>query len=128
MRHTLLIGGIAAALVVVAAASARAGEIEATGEAILEGHQMVATSCEQPRTFRRIHIKGGTKFARAGEVFAFDQRVIRAQPCEEIEVVFECARLTGASAAGESPAGRRRQATTSTPSHGPSFARMGVKR
>ena len=89
MRHTLLIGGIAAALVVVAAASARAGEIEATGEAILEGHQMVATSCEQPRTFRRIHIKGGTKFARAGEVFAFDQRVIRAQPCEEIEVVFE---------------------------------------
>ena len=40
----------------------------------------------------------------------------------------ECARLTGASAAGESPAGRRRQATTSTPSHGPSFARMEVKR
>ena len=40
----------------------------------------------------------------------------------------ECARLTGASAAGESPAGRRRPATTSTPSHGPSSARMGVKR
>ena len=40
----------------------------------------------------------------------------------------ECARLTGASAAGESPAGRRRQATTSTPSHGPSSARTGVKR
>ena len=44
------------------------------------------------------------------------------------EVVVECARLTGASAAGESPAGRRRQATTSTPSHGPPFARMEVKR
>ena len=39
-----------------------------------------------------------------------------------------CARPTGASAAGESPAGRRRQATTSTPSHGPPFARLEVKR
>ena len=39
-----------------------------------------------------------------------------------------CARLTGASAAGESPAGRRRPATTSTPSHGPPFARTAVKR
>ena len=45
-----------------------------------------------------------------------------------VEAILECARLTGASAAGESPAGRRRQATTSTPSHGPSFARMEVKR
>ena len=43
-------------------------------------------------------------------------------------VDMECARLTGASAAGESPAGRRRLATTSTPSHGPLSARMGVKR
>ena len=43
-----------------------------------------------------------------------------------LEVV--CARLTGASAAGESPAGRRRLATTSTPSHGPPFVRMEVKR
>ena len=32
------------------------------------------------------------------------------------------------SAAGESPAGRRRSATTSTPSHGPPLARAGVKR
>ncbi len=46
----------------------------------------------------------------------------------EFQSTVECARLTGASAAGESPAGRRRQATTSTPSHGPSSARMGVKR
>jgi len=41
---------------------------------------------------------------------------------------FQCARLTGASAAGESPAGRRRQATTSTPSHGLTSARTEVKR
>ena len=89
MKHGLLIGGIAAALVVAAPATARADEIEATGEAVLEGHQIVATSCEQPRSFRRIHVKGGTKFARGGEVFAFDQRVIRAAPCETVEVVFE---------------------------------------
>ena len=45
-----------------------------------------------------------------------------------VKSTVECARLTGTSAAGESPAGRRRQATTSTPSHGPSSARTGVKR
>ena len=38
------------------------------------------------------------------------------------------ARLTGASAAGESPARRKRLTTTLTPSHGPPFARMEVKR
>ena len=85
MKHTSLIGIVAAALVVAAPASAQAVEIEA----ILEGHQMVATSCDRPRSFRRIHIKGGTEFARDGEVFAFDQRVIRAEPCEQVEIVFE---------------------------------------
>ena len=39
----------------------------------------------------------------------------------------QCARLTGASAAGESPAGKR-QATTSTPSHGLPSVRTEVKR
>ena len=43
-------------------------------------------------------------------------------------IAWECARLTGVSAAGESPAGGRRLATTFTPSHGPSLARAGVKR
>ena len=59
----------------------------------------------------------------------FDGEIIR-WPCKGKSKTgkHECARLTGASAAGESPAGRRRQATTSTPSHGPSFARMEVKR
>jgi Cu/Ag efflux protein CusF/plastocyanin len=79
----------AAALIVATPVSARASEIEATGEALLAGHQIVATSCEQPRGFRRIHVKGGIEFARAGEVFAFEPRLIRAEPCEEIEVVFE---------------------------------------
>ena len=74
----------------------------------------------------------------------FIEQVIRARRCiafndvQGITVVIPCAvepgsviesaRLTGASAAGESPARRRRLATTLTPSHGPPFARMGVKR
>ncbi len=55
----------------------------------MEGHRMIATSCKQPRTFRRIRMKGGRKFARPGEVFAFEPRVIRARRCEEVEVVLE---------------------------------------
>ncbi len=34
-------------------------------------------------------MKGGTKFAREGEVFAFAPRVIRAKRCEEVEIVLE---------------------------------------
>ncbi len=55
----------------------------------LEQHRIVATSCEQPRGFRRINMKGGTKFAREGEVFAFEPRLIRAKRCEEVEIVLE---------------------------------------
>ncbi len=55
----------------------------------MASHRIVATSCDQPRSFRRIEIKGGTKFARTGEVFAFEPRVIRAKRCEEVEIVLE---------------------------------------
>ena len=55
----------------------------------LEQHRIVANSCEQPRGFRRIEMKGGTKFAREGEVFAFEPRLIRAKRCEEVEIVLE---------------------------------------
>ena len=55
----------------------------------MEGHRMIATSCKQPRTFRQIRMKGGRKVARAGEVFAFEPRVIRAGRCEEVEIVLE---------------------------------------
>ena len=58
-------------------------------EDLLEQHRIVATSCKEPRGFRRIHLKGGTKFAREGEVFAFEPRVIRAKRCEEVEIVLE---------------------------------------
>ena len=49
----------------------------------------MARSCELPRGFRRIVMKGGIKFAREGEVFAFEPREIRAGRCEEVEIVLE---------------------------------------
>ncbi len=52
-------------------------------------HRIVATSCKEPRGFRRINMKGGTKFAQPGEVFAFEPRIIRAKRCEEVEIVLE---------------------------------------
>ncbi len=58
-------------------------------ENVLDTHQVVAKSCTEPRGFRRIHLRGGTRFAREGEVFAFEPRVINAEPCEEIEIVLE---------------------------------------
>ncbi len=60
-----------------------------TLEEALEGHQAVARSCKKPRGFRRITLKGGTKFARPGEVFAFDKREIRLGRCEEVEITLE---------------------------------------
>ena len=56
---------------------------------VLEGHQIVANSCPEPRGFRRIEVKAGIEFAREGEVFGCEPRVIRAEPCEEVEIVLE---------------------------------------
>lgn len=64
-------------------------QVSSSDKSVLEAHQIVATSCTEPRGFRRIHIKGGRKFAREGEVFGFEPRVIRAEPCEELEIVLE---------------------------------------
>ncbi len=90
MRQTALAGVSTIALVLAMAGSSRAGaEVGAGRDDILEGHRIVATSCKQPRGFRRISIKGGTKFARAGETFAFEPRVIRVGRCEEVEIVLE---------------------------------------
>ncbi len=92
MKRTFLVGISAVALFMAALGSARAfTEINTAfvPEDQLEQHQIVARSCEQPRGFRRIEMKGGTKFARDGEVFAFEPRVIRAGRCEEVEIVLE---------------------------------------
>ncbi len=92
MKGTLLASISAVALAVAVSGSAWAfTEIKAAfiPEDPLEQHQIVATSCEHPRGFRRISIKGGTKFAREGEMFAFEPREIRAERCEEVEIVLE---------------------------------------
>jgi len=56
---------------------------------ILDDHQIEGTSCKKPRGFRRIHIKGGTQVASAGKVFAFEPQILRAEPCEEVEIILE---------------------------------------
>ena len=92
MKRTFLIGISAAALAGAVAGPAWAFTEIRTAfvpEDSLEQHRIVATSCEQPRGFRRINMKGGTKFAREGEVFAFEPRLIRAERCEEVEIVLE---------------------------------------
>ncbi len=92
MKRTFLVGISAVALSMGASGSARAfTEIKAAfvPEDPLEQHRIVAKSCQQPRGFRRIEMKGGTRFAREGEVFAFQPREIRAGRCEEVEIVLE---------------------------------------
>ena len=92
MRNPLIAGISVGALIVAVSGAAWAGAgtgpAAALGDA-MEGHRMIATSCKQPRSFRRIRMKGGRKFARPGEVFAFEPRIIRAEPCEEVEIVLE---------------------------------------
>ena len=92
MRNPLIAGIPVGALIVAlsgaAWAGAGTGPAAALGDA-MEGHRMIATSCKQPRSFRRIRMKGGRKFARPGEVFAFEPRVIRVRRCEEVEIVLE---------------------------------------
>ncbi len=92
MKGTLIAGISTLVLAMAASASARAfSEIKTAfiPEDPLEQHRIVARSCAQPRGFRRIEMKGGTRFAREGEVFAFEPRVIRAGRCEEVEIVLE---------------------------------------
>ena len=88
-----LIAGISVGALIMAVSGAAwagtgTGPAAASGDA-MEGHRMIATSCKHPRTFRRIRMKGGRKFARPGEVFAFEPRVVRVRRCEEVEIVLE---------------------------------------
>ncbi len=92
MKRTFLIG-----FLLVTLAAAIASHVQASTEIKkdfipedpMEQHRIVATSCDHPRGFRRIEMKGGIEFAREGEVFAFEPRIIRAEPCEEVEIVLE---------------------------------------
>ncbi len=91
MKRTFFVGISAVALSMASGSAWAFTEIKAAfvPEDPLEQHQIVARSCEQPRSLRRIEMKGGTKFARDGEVFAFEPREIRAGRCEEVEIVLE---------------------------------------
>ena len=92
MKITFLIGFSLVILAAVIASHALAStEIKKdfVPEDPMEQHRIVATSCDHPRGFRRIEMKGGIEFAREGEVFAFEPRIIRAEPCEEVEIVLE---------------------------------------
>jgi len=55
----------------------------------LAEHRVVADACTKPRGFRRIFMKEGIKYAREGEVYAFEPRVLHAERCEEVEIVLE---------------------------------------
>ena len=44
---------------------------------------------ERPRGARRIVVKAGRRYAREGEVFAFEPRDLRVGRCEEVEIVLE---------------------------------------
>jgi Cu/Ag efflux protein CusF len=53
-------------------------------------HKIVSEACAgKPRGFRRLTLKAGRAFAREGEVFGFDTHTLRAEPCEDIEILFE---------------------------------------
>ena len=58
-------------------------------DSVLDGHRIVASSCDKPLGFRRIHMKAGTEYAHEGEVFGFEPRQISAGRCEEVEIVLE---------------------------------------
>ena len=63
--------------------------VETRPKSVLDTHQIVAQLCAEPRGFRQIHMKAGTRSAHEGEVFAFEPPVINAEPCEEVEIVLE---------------------------------------
>jgi FtsP/CotA-like multicopper oxidase with cupredoxin domain len=52
-------------------------------------HRLTAESCAHPRSFRRIVMREGAGEARPAEVYGFEPRVIRADKCQEIEIVLE---------------------------------------
>jgi FtsP/CotA-like multicopper oxidase with cupredoxin domain/Cu/Ag efflux protein CusF len=55
-----------------------------------ERHRPVASSCpDRPRGVRRIVVKAGRRYAREGEVYAFEPREIHAERCEEVELVLD---------------------------------------
>ena len=89
MRNRVLAAVAAVLSLAPAGGWTQTGHQPGSPENVLENHRIVATSCKEARGFRRIYMKGGTRFAQPGEVFAFEPRIIRAGRCEEVEIVLE---------------------------------------
>ena len=102
---------------------------EVIGYDLVEKRDFVSAGGRQVRTVQQVGGEADVVIQSLPSVEALENTVdALLEVARSGQVIIESARLTGASAAGESPARRRRLATTLTPSHGPPFARMGVKR
>jgi FtsP/CotA-like multicopper oxidase with cupredoxin domain/Cu/Ag efflux protein CusF len=51
-------------------------------------HLTIADACETPGPLHRVTIEAGRQFARPGEVFGFNPRVVKVEPCAEVEVTY----------------------------------------
>ncbi len=56
---------------------------------VMESHKIVATSCKEPKSILRMRIKEGSGAAGKGQVYGFEPRVIRAEPCQTVELALE---------------------------------------
>jgi Cu/Ag efflux protein CusF len=55
-----------------------------------DNHRTRAEACrEKPRTLRKLYLRAGRAYARNGEVFGFEPRMLSAARCEEVELIFE---------------------------------------
>ena len=53
-------------------------------------HQVAATACkDRPRSAQTITIKAGRAYARPGEVFAFEPRIVHVERCAAVTIVLE---------------------------------------
>lgn len=55
-----------------------------------ENHRTKAEGCrDRPRTLRKLYLRAGRAYAREGEVFGFEPRMLTAARCEDVELIFE---------------------------------------
>lgn len=52
-------------------------------------HRTVADACETPGPLEKVSVKAGRAFARPGEVFGFEPRVLKVAPCAKVEVTYQ---------------------------------------
>jgi FtsP/CotA-like multicopper oxidase with cupredoxin domain/Cu/Ag efflux protein CusF len=62
---------------------------EARQPTLMESHKIVATSCKAPKGILRVDMKEGSQVAHPGQVYSFEPQVIRAEPCQTVEIRLE---------------------------------------